>query len=83
MSVALDNGAPLNRYKNARRNADFTIDQDWQSYSAADTRPPSTTAGTACSRARAKYSATGLATNSWQRCMNWSCRNRAFRTSTS
>src|SRR5687767_14945386 len=36
MSVALDNGAPLNRYKNARRNADFTIDQDWQSYSAAE-----------------------------------------------
>jgi phenylalanine-4-hydroxylase len=25
---------PKNRYKNARRNADWTIDQDWQSYSA-------------------------------------------------
>jgi phenylalanine-4-hydroxylase len=37
MSVAMqDQGAPLNRYKNARRNPDFTIDQDWASYSAAE-----------------------------------------------
>lgn len=36
MSVALDNSPPVNRYKNARRNADFTIDQDWPSYSAAE-----------------------------------------------
>jgi phenylalanine-4-hydroxylase len=37
MSVATqDQGAPLNRYKNARRNPDFTIDQDWPSYSAAE-----------------------------------------------
>src|SRR5688572_33481383 len=40
MSIAIqDSGAsaaPLNRYKNARRNADFTIDQDWGSYSAAE-----------------------------------------------
>jgi phenylalanine-4-hydroxylase len=35
MSVAVQNqAAPLNRYKNARRNPDFTIDQDWRSYSA-------------------------------------------------
>ena len=25
-----------NRYHNARRNPDYTIDQDWQSYSAAE-----------------------------------------------
>ena len=37
MSVAMqDQDAPLNRYKNARRNPDFTIDQDWASYSAAE-----------------------------------------------
>jgi len=37
MSVAMqDQSVPLNRYKNARRNADFTIDQDWPSYSAAE-----------------------------------------------
>ena len=40
MSIAIqDSGAsaaPLNRYKNARRNPDFTIDQDWPSYSAAE-----------------------------------------------
>lgn len=37
MSIAMqDQGAPLNRYKNARRNPDFTIDQDWPSYSAAE-----------------------------------------------
>jgi phenylalanine-4-hydroxylase len=35
MSTAMqDQGVPLNRYKNARRNPDFTIDQDWGSYSA-------------------------------------------------
>jgi phenylalanine-4-hydroxylase len=35
MSTAMqDKGVPLNRYKNARRNPDFTIDQDWGSYSA-------------------------------------------------
>lgn len=28
--------AEKNRYKNARRNADWTIDQDWQSYSAEE-----------------------------------------------
>jgi phenylalanine-4-hydroxylase len=36
MSIAMQETAPLNRYKNARRNPDFTIDQDWQSYSAAE-----------------------------------------------
>src|SRR4051812_8828940 len=35
MSLATDHAAaPVNRYKNARRNADFTIDQDWLSYSS-------------------------------------------------
>jgi phenylalanine-4-hydroxylase len=27
---------PKNRFRNSRRNADFTIDQDWASYSAAE-----------------------------------------------
>ena len=27
---------PRNRYKDARRNPDWTIDQDWQSYSAEE-----------------------------------------------
>jgi phenylalanine-4-hydroxylase len=37
MSVAMqEKDVPLNRYKNARRNPDFTIDQDWPSYSAAE-----------------------------------------------
>jgi phenylalanine-4-hydroxylase len=37
MSVAMQEPkVPLNRYKSARRNPDFTIDQDWQSYSAAE-----------------------------------------------
>jgi phenylalanine-4-hydroxylase len=38
MSLATEERAavPINRYKNARRNADFTIDQDWQSYSAEE-----------------------------------------------
>ena len=40
MSIAMEQQAastpPLNRYKNARRNPDFTIDQDWASYSAEE-----------------------------------------------
>jgi phenylalanine-4-hydroxylase len=36
MSAAMQDTAPLNRYKNARRNPDFTIDQDWTSYSAEE-----------------------------------------------
>jgi phenylalanine-4-hydroxylase len=28
--------APKNRFRDARRNPDFTIDQDWASYSAAE-----------------------------------------------
>lgn len=36
MSLATQNSAaaPVNRYKDVRRNPDFTIDQDWPSYSA-------------------------------------------------
>jgi phenylalanine-4-hydroxylase len=40
MSVAtsecLSASDPRNRFRNARRNPDFTIDQDWTSYSAAE-----------------------------------------------
>jgi phenylalanine-4-hydroxylase len=37
MAIALQDGAPtLNRYRNAPRNPDFTIDQDWGSYSAEE-----------------------------------------------
>jgi len=40
MSVAiterLAGSGPKNRFSNARRNPDFTIDQDWTSYSAAE-----------------------------------------------
>jgi len=40
MSVAIKErtvGAePTNRFRNARRNPDFTIDQDWESYTAAE-----------------------------------------------
>jgi len=37
MSLAIDQVAvPVNRYKSARRNPDFTIDQDWESYSAEE-----------------------------------------------
>jgi phenylalanine-4-hydroxylase len=40
MPVAIEEGSATagakNRYRSARRNADYTIDQDWQSYSAAE-----------------------------------------------
>jgi phenylalanine-4-hydroxylase len=38
MSMATDDHgtAPVNRYKNAARRPDFTIEQDWASYSAAE-----------------------------------------------
>src|SRR3984957_1225903 len=39
MSVAITEqpgSAPRNRFRSARRNPDFTIDQDWVSYSAAE-----------------------------------------------
>ena len=40
MSIVTQAGAagapPINRYKNAPRNADFTIDQDWASYTPAE-----------------------------------------------
>jgi phenylalanine-4-hydroxylase len=36
MPVAMQDEGPVNRYKNARRNPDFTIDQDWHSYSAEE-----------------------------------------------
>jgi phenylalanine-4-hydroxylase len=40
MSVAIKERSagpgPKNRFRNARRNPDFTIDQDWASYSAAE-----------------------------------------------
>jgi phenylalanine-4-hydroxylase len=37
MSTASDEGAaPKNRYKDAPRRPDYTIDQDWQSYTAAE-----------------------------------------------
>jgi phenylalanine-4-hydroxylase len=40
MSVAVTDRAieagSKNRYRNAPRNADYTIDQDWPSYSAAE-----------------------------------------------
>jgi phenylalanine-4-hydroxylase len=36
MSIATQDGPPINRYKNAQRNADFTIDQDWASYPPAE-----------------------------------------------
>lgn len=37
MAIALQDGtSTLNRYRNAARNPDFTIDQDWESYSAEE-----------------------------------------------
>jgi phenylalanine-4-hydroxylase len=36
MPVAAQEHVPFNRYKNAPRKADFTIDQDWQSYSTEE-----------------------------------------------
>ncbi len=40
MGVAVQGKAPeplsKNRYRNARRRADFTIDLDWSSYSVAE-----------------------------------------------
>jgi phenylalanine-4-hydroxylase len=37
MAIAVQEGAPApNRYRNAPRNPDFTIDQDWESYSAEE-----------------------------------------------